>query len=173
MLDAKGHVLADAQAESDFGDVVTVHLDQSDPNATYYLKVQGATSDVFGIGSYGLAVTFDAASTVTTSAIDSVLRGPLPDARPERHQRPVPRDGGPAPQQQPRDRRHAGRRDDAGPLAGLRPELALRGRSGASPARPTSDYYRIQTADAPSEQPAPGADRDRPRPGRQRHRARG
>ena len=76
VLDAKGHVLADAQSQSDMGDVVTLHLNQSDPNATYYLKVQGATSDVFGIGSYGVAVSFDASSTVSTSAINSVLQGP-------------------------------------------------------------------------------------------------
>jgi hypothetical protein len=76
LLDANGNILADAQAASDMGDVVTLHLNQSNPNATYYIKVQGATSDVFGIGSYGVAVTFDATSTVSASAIDSVLRGP-------------------------------------------------------------------------------------------------
>jgi hypothetical protein len=76
VLDAKGNVLGDAQATSDFGDVVTVHLNQSDPNATYYLEVRGATQDVFGIGSYGLAATFDAANTVSPSTLDTVLRGP-------------------------------------------------------------------------------------------------
>ena len=76
VLDAKGNVLGDAQAASDFGDVVTVHLNQSDPNATYYLEVRGATQDVFGIGSYGLAVTFDSANTVSPSNLDAVLTGP-------------------------------------------------------------------------------------------------
>jgi hypothetical protein len=76
VVDAKGNVLADAQAASDFGDVVTVTLNQVDPSATYYVKVQGATGDVFGIGSYGLAVSYDATSTVSASAIDEVLRGP-------------------------------------------------------------------------------------------------
>jgi hypothetical protein len=76
VLDAKGNVLGDAAAASDFGDVVTVHLNQSDPNATYYLEVRGATQDVFGIGSYGLAVTYDAANTVSPSTLDAVLRGP-------------------------------------------------------------------------------------------------
>jgi hypothetical protein len=82
LLDAKGNVLADAQAQSDMGDVVTVHLNQSDSSATDYIKVQGATSDVFGIGSYGVAVTFDATSTVSTSAIDTVLRGPYQSLSP-------------------------------------------------------------------------------------------
>ena len=76
IVDAHGHVLADAQAASDFGDVVSVTLPAVDPNATYYLKVQGATSDVFGIGSFGVAVSFDAKSNITPNAIDAVLRGP-------------------------------------------------------------------------------------------------
>jgi hypothetical protein len=76
VLDSMGHVLGDARASSGKGDVVTVHLNQTNPNATYYLEVRGATSDVFGIGSYGLAATFDATNTASPSALDSVLRGP-------------------------------------------------------------------------------------------------
>ena len=76
LLDAQGHVLADSQAASGLGDVVTVSLAAVNPNATYYIKVQGATSDVFGIGSFGVAVNFNATSKTTTSAIDAVLRGP-------------------------------------------------------------------------------------------------
>jgi hypothetical protein len=76
VLDAKGNVLGDAQASSGFGDTVTVHLNQSSANATYYLEVRGATQDVFGVGGYGLAATFDAANTVAPSTLDTVLRGP-------------------------------------------------------------------------------------------------
>jgi hypothetical protein len=76
VMDASGNVLGSAQAGSDFGDMVTVHLSQSSSNATYYLKVEGATHDVFGIGSYGLAVTFDATNTITSSALNAVLLGP-------------------------------------------------------------------------------------------------
>jgi hypothetical protein len=76
VMDSQGNTLGQAQAASDFGDTVTVHLNQTSSNATYYLKVEGATHDVFGIGSYGLAVTFDATNTVTPSALDAVLRGP-------------------------------------------------------------------------------------------------
>ena len=93
VLDASGNVLGDVQSTSDFGDVVTLHLDQVDANANYFVEVQGATGDVFGIGSYGVAVTFDSNSTVTTSAIDAVLRGPYPVAESQRHQRDFPRDG--------------------------------------------------------------------------------
>jgi hypothetical protein len=48
----------------------------------YYVQVQGATADVFGIGSYGVAVSFDANSTVTASAIDEVLLGPYQSLSP-------------------------------------------------------------------------------------------
>ncbi len=76
ILDARGHVLADAQVASGLGDVVTLHLGPIDPNATYYAQVRGATADAFGIGSYGLAVTFDSTSRVGSAAVDTVLRGP-------------------------------------------------------------------------------------------------
>ncbi len=76
LLDARGNVLDDTQAASDFGDTVSLHLNRVSPNQTYYLKVQGATHDVFGIGSYGLGITFDAKNTATPAALDSVMRGP-------------------------------------------------------------------------------------------------
>src|SRR5262249_6135765 len=76
VMDAKGNVLGQAQASSDFGDTVTVHLNQSSSSQTYYIKVEGATQDVFGIGSYGVAVTFDATNTISSSALESVLTGP-------------------------------------------------------------------------------------------------
>ena len=76
ILDAQGRVLADGQASTGFGDVVTSTLGTLSPNATYYVKVSGATTDAFGIGSYGLAVSFNATNKVATSAINTVLRGP-------------------------------------------------------------------------------------------------
>ncbi len=82
IMDSKGNVLGEAQAASDFGDTVTVHLNQSSSNQTYYIEVQGATQDVFGIGSYGLAVTFDATNTVSSSALESVLTGPYQNLSP-------------------------------------------------------------------------------------------
>jgi hypothetical protein len=82
IVDAKGNVLGQAQAASDFGDTVAVHLNQSSPNQTYYIEVQGATQDVFGIGSYGLAVTFDATNTISSPALESVLTGPYQSLSP-------------------------------------------------------------------------------------------
>ncbi len=76
VFDARGTVVGDAQANSDRGDTVTIHLDRSVRGTTYYVRVQGATQDAFGIGSYGMAVTFDAANTVAPATLDTVLRGP-------------------------------------------------------------------------------------------------
>jgi hypothetical protein len=82
IVDSNGNVLGQAQASSDFGDTVTVHLNQSNSNQTYYIEVQGATQDVFGIGSYGLAVTFDATNTISSSALEPVLTGPYQNLSP-------------------------------------------------------------------------------------------
>lgn len=76
VLDSSGRVvLGQARAESGQGDVVSVQLPQISPNATYMVLVQGATSDAFGIGQYGLAVTFDGRNTISPAALDTVLRG--------------------------------------------------------------------------------------------------
>ena len=75
-LTVEGAVLGDAQSTSSTGDVLTLHLNTVDPNAEYFFEVQGAANDVFGIGSYGVSVSFDSNSTVTTAGIDAVLRGP-------------------------------------------------------------------------------------------------
>ncbi len=149
ILDAKGHVLDDAQAQSDMGDVVTLHLSKSDPNLTYYLKIQGATSDVFGIGSYGVAVTFDTVSKTSASAIDSVLRGP--------YQTLSPNDidalflGG----TNPLLNNDHGSDDTAASATTLtsRPGYARNSHYeviGSISGPTDSDYYRIQTADAPA-----------------------
>jgi hypothetical protein len=82
IMDSKGDVLGQAQSASDFGDTVTVHLNQSSSNQTYYIEVQGATQDLFGIGSYGVAVTFDATNTISSSALESVLTGPYQSLSP-------------------------------------------------------------------------------------------
>lgn len=59
------------------GDTVTVHLTQSTSGGRYYMRVQGATSDAFGIGRYGAAVTYDAAVVLAYAArLDSILTGP-------------------------------------------------------------------------------------------------
>ena len=76
VLDASGKVvLGQSKAASDRGDVVTVQLPEINPKTSYTVLVQGATSDAFGIGHYGLAVSFDGRDTITPATLDTVLRG--------------------------------------------------------------------------------------------------
>jgi hypothetical protein len=146
ILDARGHVLGDAQAESDLGDVVTLHLGALDPNATYYLKVQGATSDVFGIGGYGLAVSFDAASQVASTAIDAVLRGPYQTLGPNDIASIF---------NSPSLTFFNSRHDDPGAVTTIAPTPGYAANShyevvGSISGPTDSVSYRIKTADAPS-----------------------
>jgi hypothetical protein len=76
VMDSHGQVVGQARASSDLGDVVVVRINQASPNATYFVKVQAATNDVFGIGGYGVSLTFDALNQVSASTLDTVLRGP-------------------------------------------------------------------------------------------------
>lgn len=74
VFDSLGRRVAGAVSTNPTGDVLTVTLSRVAPDTTYYLRVEGATRDVFGIGRYGLAVTFDDRLTVPASAVDAVLR---------------------------------------------------------------------------------------------------
>ena len=148
LLDASGNVLGDVQSTSDFGDVVTLHLDQVDPNANYYIEVQGATGDVFGIGSYGVAVTFDANSTVTASAIDAVLRGPYQSLSPNDINAIFLGTANPL------FNSDNGANDTPGTATQLIPSPGYARNShyevvGSLSGPADSDYYRIQTADNP------------------------
>ena len=75
VLDDRGVALGEARATSGLGDTVEVRLGKVDPSRTYYLQVQGATADVFGLGHYGLAVSFDGLSSTPAAALDATLRG--------------------------------------------------------------------------------------------------
>jgi hypothetical protein len=60
------------------GDVLEFTIPNVRPGEKYYARVDGATSDVFGVGTYALAVTLDdeLKPDVTRERIDAVLRGP-------------------------------------------------------------------------------------------------
>src|SRR5262249_28123830 len=59
IFDARGNVLGQAQSTNPQGDTVSVRLAAVNPQATYFVRVEGATRDVFGIGRYALVTTFD------------------------------------------------------------------------------------------------------------------
>jgi hypothetical protein len=75
VYDAWGNVLGQAQSTNVLGDTVTVTVPHVVPNRTYYVQVQGATQDEFGVGRFGLAVTFGEME-ISTTQISAVLRGP-------------------------------------------------------------------------------------------------
>jgi hypothetical protein len=80
VFDQAGRVLGPgAVTSTDLGGgVVKVTLAGVTPGQKYYARVDGATDDVFGVGSYALAVTLDdeLKPAVTEERIDAVLRGP-------------------------------------------------------------------------------------------------
>jgi hypothetical protein len=148
LLDAQGNVLGDVESTSDTGDVVTLHLSQINSNSTYYIEVQGATGDVFGIGSYGVAVTFDANSTVTSSAIDAVLRGPYQSLSPNDINAIF------LGMANPLFNSDNGTNETPGTAAQLTPSAGFARNShyeviGSLTGPTDSDFYRIQTADNP------------------------
>jgi hypothetical protein len=148
LLDSQGNVLGDVQSTSDMGDVMTLHLNQASSNSTYYIEVQGATGDVFGIGSHGLAVTFDANSEVTTSAIDTVLRGPYQSLSPNDLNSIF------LGTTNPLFNSDNGSNETPGTATQLTPSAGYARNShyellGSLTGPTDSDYYRIQTADNP------------------------
>ncbi len=83
VYDAAGRVLGQALSTNAAGDAVTVTLPRTDPLATYFVRVEGATRDVFGVGRYALAVTFDNLNKVSAAGLQTVLRGPYDNLKPD------------------------------------------------------------------------------------------
>jgi len=74
VIDASGHVVGDVSSVTDSGDTLQVHLPCVRPGKSYVVEVRGARDDIFGIGQYVLAASFDARSTVGPGAIDTLAR---------------------------------------------------------------------------------------------------
>ena len=75
ITDANGRVLGEAQANSGFGDTVTVHLARVTPGQNYYLRVDSKAGNAFAIGEYGLAVSFDGTNRTSPALLDAALEG--------------------------------------------------------------------------------------------------
>lgn len=56
ILDSRGRILTRAAATTLGGGIIQLTLDEVNPQSTYYVRIQGATPDVFGIGKYSLAI---------------------------------------------------------------------------------------------------------------------
>lgn len=76
VLDAAGRVLRRASSTSLTGDTLQFRLDGLSSQQTYYVRVEGASDDVFGVGRYGLSVRFDKTSSVSDEVVAAMLSGP-------------------------------------------------------------------------------------------------
>jgi hypothetical protein len=76
LTDEDGNVISTAQSANPMGTFVNLTLPNVEEDGRYFLRVERATNDNFGVGRFGLAVTFDDILKVRPSSIDAVLRGP-------------------------------------------------------------------------------------------------
>jgi hypothetical protein len=74
VLDQRGRVVGRAASVNPAGGTVAIHLARVVPGARYYLHVQGAVHNVFGIGRYALVVTFDKLVQTTPAQLGAFLR---------------------------------------------------------------------------------------------------
>jgi hypothetical protein len=65
VLDSAGQVVASAAATDPASGNLTIAVNHAQPKGTYFVQVEGAEDDVFGIGAYRLAVGSAAADAVT------------------------------------------------------------------------------------------------------------
>jgi hypothetical protein len=77
IYDQSYHLLGQAESMNVFGDIVSVRLPHINPLASrYYVKVDSAANDVFGVGRYALTVAFDDRLLVDPGSFPPILRGP-------------------------------------------------------------------------------------------------
>jgi hypothetical protein len=83
VYDARGTILGDSQAFGNQGGVVTLSVSNVDSDNTFYIEVRDSTTGVFGAGSYGIGITFDASNSTTVQELDAVLRSGLQGIGPD------------------------------------------------------------------------------------------
>jgi hypothetical protein len=72
-----GRVLAHRASASITGDVLQVKLTGLLSSERFYVKVEAADQDLFGVGRYGLSVRLDKTSSISDPVIEKLLRGPF------------------------------------------------------------------------------------------------
>lgn len=75
LYDAEGQMIARATSENP-SDVLVVRLGDVNPETVYYVQVESQVDGIFGIGAYGLGVTFEGNVAVPPERLDQLLRGP-------------------------------------------------------------------------------------------------
>ena len=79
VTNASNAVVGSAAASSPLNGNVGLQITGATPGATYYVRVGSGTKDVFGVGSYAVAVSYPGVSGSTGSAIPSWLKYFYPD----------------------------------------------------------------------------------------------
>lgn len=74
IFDQFGRVLTQAASTSWLGSTLVVRLPNVVPDQPYFVRVTSAVGDVFGMGRYGLVVTFDRNLVTTPQQIETFLR---------------------------------------------------------------------------------------------------
>jgi len=75
VTDSKGKILGQGQSSTGLGGLVELKIPAITPGAKITVLVQGASKDIFGIGHYGLAVSFDQKNIVSPLVLNKVLTG--------------------------------------------------------------------------------------------------
>jgi hypothetical protein len=83
VVDQAGRVMARVTSTSITGDTLQINLTGLSTSARYFVRVEGATNTVFGVGSYGLSVRLDTKSSISDSVIDQFLSGPYQNLAPD------------------------------------------------------------------------------------------
>lgn len=77
VYDASGRLLGRSESAGVFGGTVSVRIPAANPLGRYYVQVDGPADSLFGIGRYGLSVSFDDRRIIGDEFLADVLRGPL------------------------------------------------------------------------------------------------
>ena len=157
ITDGSGRVVASAASSDPRNNDVTLQFTPSLGGGNYFVKVEGATNDVFGVGGYQLTVdgtTTNAALSPPTAVLEPTLQLRLGDTLTVAVDLlPGGRPGGPAVRRDPPrgDRRHRGRRHLPRPGPGRR-------RAGAAEPQRDGVGHRRR----PARPAGPGVRRRRP-----------
>jgi hypothetical protein len=64
------------------GSTLQLHVASPQPGMSYFIRVEGATKDVFAIGGYSLGVTYDRLLTTPAARVAAVMSGPYENLSP-------------------------------------------------------------------------------------------
>ncbi len=75
VMNRDGTVLTSSSSDARRGDLLSINLTADQIENGLFVRVDGATEDVFSIGAYSLAVVFDDINLVDVSTLEQITRG--------------------------------------------------------------------------------------------------